>query len=577
MVRRPAESCSNRAAHDGLATMRCSDSAECAARSQGSRRSRGGSASASCGPPASGGVGGASSSAALRTALKGVRRDELGLVSRLRSIAWDAAYVSRIHAAFFPELPLCGNLRNGAWYVDRRAHPGAGYAAFRSVDGHAGSVACPARRLNLDVLRLACAAAATPCNCAVLPAGARGGCMLIDATRSGKRWPDSFSRTVPVWCMVLNRIARLEPPCTGPLLPSWLLPCDAQEVQELVPMLADALPEEARRAVRSVLCAPLVPVWVVDALAESESDRHHEVSDDDDYADPANRAPGLELPAGMAGLGDLPSQTGPTPFVPVIMVSASVVERPRHDRQHRSWRYFQGAGDDEEFWAQGMTHQTLWRHIERLLPCADNDELERAWAKVVRDEASLGPGAHQQQPHRQHQRTDALQAYGLSMSELPLPLRPERGRRGHAVIRVVSGDDVAEAEADANAAPSAGPDLAGDPELLLIVPGGKGKDAIRGGWQALLPRAVAFYEAHRCEAELVAVGGAAVPAALALLAALALHRELVEGRTHLRDLDKADVQRGLFLASELSSTPVPRALLKELVIFFYARKRQVGH
>jgi hypothetical protein len=190
--------------------------------------------------------------------------------------------VSRIHAALFAELPLCGNLRNGAWYVDRRAHPGAGYAAFRSVDGHAGSVACPVRRLNLGVLRLACAAAAR----------AAAACSSTRRARASAG-PTRFSRTVPVWCMVWNRVAGLEMPCAGPLLPSWLLPRDAQEVQQLVPRLADALPEEARQAVRHVLRAPLVPVWVVDALAGGGgggggSARHHDDSSDDDYADPAN-------------------------------------------------------------------------------------------------------------------------------------------------------------------------------------------------------------------------------------------------------------------------------------------------
>ena len=31
------------------------------------------------------------------------------------------------------------------------------------------------------------------------------GCVLIDSTRRGKRYPDALSKTVPIWCAVLNR------------------------------------------------------------------------------------------------------------------------------------------------------------------------------------------------------------------------------------------------------------------------------------------------------------------------------------------------------------------------------------
>ncbi|KAJ0524400.1 putative tRNA A64-2'-O-ribosylphosphate transferase, rit1 domain-containing protein [Helianthus annuus] len=33
----------------------------------------------------------------------------------------------------------------------------------------------------------------------------RGGCMIVDSTRKGKRFPDSMSKTIPIWTCVLNR------------------------------------------------------------------------------------------------------------------------------------------------------------------------------------------------------------------------------------------------------------------------------------------------------------------------------------------------------------------------------------
>lgn len=35
--------------------------------------------------------------------------------------------------------------------------------------------------------------------------GQRGGCMIVDSTRKGKRFPDSMSKTIPIWTCVLNR------------------------------------------------------------------------------------------------------------------------------------------------------------------------------------------------------------------------------------------------------------------------------------------------------------------------------------------------------------------------------------
>lgn len=35
--------------------------------------------------------------------------------------------------------------------------------------------------------------------------GQKGGCIIVDSTRKGKRFPDSMSKTIPIWACVLNR------------------------------------------------------------------------------------------------------------------------------------------------------------------------------------------------------------------------------------------------------------------------------------------------------------------------------------------------------------------------------------
>lgn len=40
---------------------------------------------------------------------------------------------------------------------------------------------------------------------------------MVDSTRTGKRIPDALSKTVPIWCAVVNRaIAKKFPPETPP-------------------------------------------------------------------------------------------------------------------------------------------------------------------------------------------------------------------------------------------------------------------------------------------------------------------------------------------------------------------------
>lgn len=38
--------------------------------------------------------------------------------------------------------------------------------------------------------------------------GQKGGCVIVDSTRKGKRFPDSMSKTIPIWTCVLNRAIR---------------------------------------------------------------------------------------------------------------------------------------------------------------------------------------------------------------------------------------------------------------------------------------------------------------------------------------------------------------------------------
>lgn len=63
-------------------------------------------------------------------------------------------------------------------------------AYFKSTDGHTSQWAFNLRRANLHLLPIIVA---------------HSGIVLVDSTRRGKRHPDALSRTVPIWCAVINQ------------------------------------------------------------------------------------------------------------------------------------------------------------------------------------------------------------------------------------------------------------------------------------------------------------------------------------------------------------------------------------
>ncbi|KAJ3107880.1 hypothetical protein HDU97_002812 [Phlyctochytrium planicorne] len=67
------------------------------------------------------------------------------------------------------------------------AYPKSVY--FKSTDGHYGNWDFNMRRLNSHILEVI---------------ADNHGCIIVDSTRHGKRIPDSFGKTIPIWCNVIN-------------------------------------------------------------------------------------------------------------------------------------------------------------------------------------------------------------------------------------------------------------------------------------------------------------------------------------------------------------------------------------
>jgi tRNA A64-2'-O-ribosylphosphate transferase len=202
-------------------------------------------------------------------------------------------------------------------------------------------------------------------------AAAWGGVLLVDATRSAtKRFPDALSKTVPIWCAVINAAvaaaAGAGDASGGVALPPWVPPSEACAIdarlpgwvaslqQVLGPHGLAPLPALAAKPLRCLWLSQDTPLW------------------------------GLPRPEEL-------------PFTPVLCVSASAPlcgSGQRHSDgsgQGTSFSYVPGAGDDQESWSRGLTAPAFWAHRDQLLAAAD-EELRCAVDALVTQQHPAVPG-----------------------------------------------------------------------------------------------------------------------------------------------------------------------------------------
>lgn len=173
--------------------------------------------------------------------------------------------------------------------------------------------------------------------------------------------PDALSKTIPIWCCVLNRALFPDQPAFHDLY----VPPNAVSASEKSQMLA-RVPEglEALRQLRLDLAGlraqvskPLRPTWVTqetdlnhyDYYYDDENQNGKGANDDDDDDCPSS-------PGSVRIFDD---------FRPVICCTAS--RRVTGGEMSGHTGYIQGAGDDTENWAHGLTPPVFWAHADELL------------------------------------------------------------------------------------------------------------------------------------------------------------------------------------------------------------------
>ncbi|KAJ9220276.1 hypothetical protein DTO027B5_1210 [Paecilomyces variotii] len=256
----------------------------------------------------------------LSQTLASLRRSALSVSNRLRSIEADARFVHEVVDHY--DLPLIANERCGSWYIPPDSKAGSAY--FKSTDGHTGQWDFSFRRLNLQILPVA---------------RDHGGCIIVDSTRRGKLMPDALSKTVPIWCAVMNRA--LFPSQTAyhavQFPPDYLGPSEESQIERRIDGFVQALKALKLdiEALRESLGRPIKIAW-------------------------ANRS--YLYPA------DLHKGDGYNLFV---LCSAS---KRVHGAEMSEGGYIQGAGDDSESWAHGLTPPVFWENKSTLL-ATDEEEL----------------------------------------------------------------------------------------------------------------------------------------------------------------------------------------------------------
>ncbi|KAL4884163.1 tRNA A64-2'-O-ribosylphosphate transferase [Aspergillus karnatakaensis] len=251
--------------------------------------------------------------------LASLRRSALSVNNRLRSIESDATFVQEVADHY--GLPLVANERCGSWYIPPEIKTGSAY--FKSTDGHTGQWDFSFRRLNLQILPVA---------------RKHGGCIIVDSTRRGKLMPDALSKTVPIWCAVINRA--LFPSETAyhsvTLPPNYLGASEESQIEQRIDGFVHSLKSLKLDLddLRQQLGKPIRVAWA-----------------NRTYFHPTDLSKGKD-------------------YNLFVLCSAS---KRVHGAEISEGGYIQGAGDDSEGWAHGLTPPVFWAHKSTLLTRAEED------------------------------------------------------------------------------------------------------------------------------------------------------------------------------------------------------------
>uniref|UniRef100_A0A7S2WAW5 Initiator tRNA phosphoribosyl transferase n=1 Tax=Mucochytrium quahogii TaxID=96639 RepID=A0A7S2WAW5_9STRA len=263
--------------------------------------------------------------------LASLKKQSLSMHNRLRSIVHDEEFVSYV-AGLYHNVPLVANMRCGAWYSEKFKSS----VYFKSTDGHAGKWEMSTKRTNLHL-------------CLLL--AQNKGCIIVDSTRKGKSIPDSFSKTIPIWCACINRLVkkRLCAQNDTKLLSGWdddlhVPPwCVSDSERNAIIKQLDGFVEKFESAVSPKLLDSVLPLLKKPLRALWITPSTHMIE-------------GLQ-----------PNLTK-LRFYPVMCLTASeTVNAPGGVVAKRTFQYQQGSADDHESWSMGLSASAFWGNLNHIM------------------------------------------------------------------------------------------------------------------------------------------------------------------------------------------------------------------
>ncbi|EHN00714.1 Rit1p [Saccharomyces cerevisiae x Saccharomyces kudriavzevii VIN7] len=269
---------------------------------------------------------------------KDVRRENKSVRNRLQSILLDNKFLQERVVSIFPHFPIVPNERCGLWYCEPSTFKRTSY--FKSTDGHVNQWDFSTRRLNFHLLETI---------------RDKKGIIIIDSTRRGKKIPDSLSKTVPIWCAVLNTIMLQKekedvdidkvlyvPPETVPKSEYDMI---KRKIPELVAKLKKLNVVDSKKLNDLFMGKILRPIWV----HPGSSLLNHSV---DYFTGELKEQETWEAPKDQN-------------IIPIILCTVSYQAQDGMDKRY-GFTYVQGAADDHELWSFGLDSEMFWSHVDYL-------------------------------------------------------------------------------------------------------------------------------------------------------------------------------------------------------------------
>lgn len=239
-----------------------------------------------------------------------IRKSNRSPLNRVQSILEDSEYVSSVESVY--NRPLVANMRCGLWYVRPERLREKCY--FKSTDGHTRQWQFSVKRLNLHMIELI---------------EQKNGCIIVDSTRRGKAMPDALSKTVPIWCAVLNCALLGLSSDESLFLPKCVSPSEQDQIKQLIPEWTARFKQLVPKENWPKLTKPLHPIFV----NQSAMLPIYEFRPDEEIIEGAH---------------------------PIILCTASK-QAQDGEIQMPGYIYVQGAADDHELWAPAhFSAEMMW-------------------------------------------------------------------------------------------------------------------------------------------------------------------------------------------------------------------------